>query len=111
LRPATIWVPRHRMWLFWVLLLVAALCLIGTVIVPGAAVITVVVLVTCLVGAPLAWRAGRGRRRDDDPTIIRNWRGEVTDLGYRDAERRIPRSQRAVFFGTPEWRRLENDRR
>ena len=104
-------VPLRRMWLFWVLLLVAVLCVLGTIVVPGAAVITVVVLVLCLIGAPLAWRAGRPRRRDDDETIVRNWRGEVTDLGYRDRERRVPRSQRAVFFGTPEWRRVDKDRR
>jgi hypothetical protein len=43
--------------------------------------------------------------RKDDGDVTRNRRGEVTDLGHFDEEQTLPRTQRAVFFGTPDWDR------
>ena len=97
------------MWLFWLLLFAALLSLLSIFAFPGAVpIIAIVVIVVCLINAPLALRAARNKTRDrDDDSIVRNRRGEITDLGYRDKEHKVRRTQRAVFFGTPEWERYK----
>jgi hypothetical protein len=97
------------MWLFWVLVFAALLALLSIFAFPGAVpIIAIVVIVICLINAPLTLRAARRKTRDrDDASVVRNRRGEIIDLGYRDEERKVRRTQRAVFFGTPEWDRYK----
>jgi hypothetical protein len=102
------------MWLIWLVFFAALLSLLAVFAFPAAVpIIAIVALVIVVINAPFAVRAARNRTRDrdDDDSSVRNDRDEVTDLGYRDEERTIPRNQEAIFFGTPEWERHERAER
>jgi membrane protein implicated in regulation of membrane protease activity len=93
------------MWLFWIVVFAALLCVGVIFAFPGAIpIVAIVVLIVAVINAPLILRA-LVRRREDEAGVERNWQGEVTDLGYVDEEQRMPRTQRAVFFGTPDVER------
>jgi hypothetical protein len=97
------------MWLFWILVFAGVFSLASIFAFPGAVpILAIIILALCVINAPLALRAARNRKRTDDG-MTRNWQGEITDLGYEDPDRKIPRSQRAVFFGTPQWKRYERE--
>jgi membrane protein implicated in regulation of membrane protease activity len=94
------------MWLFWIVVFAALLSLLSFFAFPGATpIFAIVVLLLCVINAPLILRSARNRVRKDDGDVTRNRRGEVTDLGHFDDDRTLPRTQRAVFFGTPDWDR------
>jgi membrane protein implicated in regulation of membrane protease activity len=102
--------PR-LMWLFWLLVFGAILAAASLFAFPPAIpVLAIVVFVACVLTAPLALRAARSKVKKDDDGMTRNWRGEVTDFGYLDKERKVPRTQRAVFFGTPQWERYKREK-
>jgi membrane protein implicated in regulation of membrane protease activity len=98
------------MWVFWLLVGAAILAIPAFFAFPGAVPIAIVVFAVCLISAPFALRAARSAARRPDERVSRNARGEVTDLGYLDSERKVPRTQRAVFFGTPQWERYKREK-
>ena len=49
-----------------------------------------------------------GDSADDD--VTRNWRREITDPSYLGKLTKVPRAQRAVFFGTPRWKRHQREK-
>jgi hypothetical protein len=96
------------MWLFWVLVVGALLAAVSffALAIP---VVAIIVFVVCLLLAPLALRAAKNKVENADDGMTRNGRGEITDLGYLDKEKKIPRNQRAVFFGTPQWEQYKRE--
>jgi hypothetical protein len=98
-------------WLFWLLVFVAILAAVSLLAFPPAIpVVAIAVFAVCLLMAPFALRAAKNRAKKADDGMPRNGRGEITDLGYLDKEKRIPRTQRAVFFGTPQWEQYKRER-
>ena len=94
-------VPR---WLFWIAVFAGLLSLLSCFAFPSATpIFAIVVLVICVINAPLILRSARNRVRKDDGNVTRNRRGEVSDFGHFDEDRSLPRTQRAVVFGTPAW--------
>jgi hypothetical protein len=99
------------MWLFWLFVLGAILVAVSLFAFPPAIpVLVLAVLALCLLMAPLALRAAKNKAKGADDGMPRNARGEITDLGYLDSEKRIPRTQRAVFFGTPQWEQYKREK-
>jgi hypothetical protein len=103
------------MWLLFLVIVAALFALVSVFAFPPAIpivaiVVFVLLLVFGLANGSLLARKGREKAREDGDEK-RNWRGEVTDLGYRDRERRVPRTQRAIFVGTPEWEREKREKR
>jgi|SRR5215207_8214504 len=99
------------MWLFWLLVFGALLAAVSFFAFPPAIpVLAIVVFTLCLLMAPFALKAARNKTKKADDGMPRNARGEITDLGYVDKEARIPRTQRAVFFGTPQWEQYKRER-
>jgi hypothetical protein len=99
------------MWLFWVLVVVALLAAVSffALAIPVVAIVVFVVLIVCLLMAPVALKAARNKVENADSGMTRNGRGEITDLGYLDKEKKIRRNQRAVFFGTPQWEQYKRE--
>jgi hypothetical protein len=61
--------------------------------------VLIVVFVVCLLHGSLGPPGHEAEGQKADDVMHRNARGEITDLGYLDSEKRIPRTQRAVLFG------------
>jgi hypothetical protein len=99
------------MWLFWVIVVGALLVAASffALAVPVVAIVVFVVFVVCLLIAPVALKAAKNKVGNADEGMTRNGRGEITDLGYLDKEKKIPRNQRAVFFGTPQWEQYKRE--
>ncbi len=100
------------MWLFWLLVFGAILASVSLFAFPPAIpVVAIVVVVLCVIMAPIALKAAKNKAKAGDDGVTRNWRGEIDDLGYLDEENKMPRTQRAVFFGTPQWEQYTRKKR
>ena len=100
------------MWLFWLLVFGAILASVSLFAFPPAIpVVAIVVVVLCAIMAPIALTAAKNKATAGDDGVTRNWRGEINDLGYLDEESKMPRTQRAVFFGTPQWEQYTREKR
>jgi hypothetical protein len=100
-----------RMWLFWLLVFGALLAAVSLFAFPPAIpVLAIAVLAVCVLMAPFALMTAKNKAKKADDGMPRNSRGEITDLGYLDREKKIPRTQRAVFFGTPQWEQYKRDK-
>jgi hypothetical protein len=101
---------RGLVWMLYLLVFVALLAAASLFAFPAAIpVVAIVVVVVALLMAPVALTAAKNKAKKANAGT-RNWRGEITDLGYVDKEQKIPRTQRAVFFGTPQWEQYKREK-